>query len=255
MHVTPIPCFADNYAYLVWQDGCQDAVVVDASEAAPVVQALRERALDLRAVLSTHHHWDHVGGNQELARLFPAIEIVGHVTDRGRLPGLSRAVEDREILCLAGLRWCVHHVPGHTLGAVAYGVQDALFTGDTLFIAGCGRLFEGTADMMYGSLNHRLAALPGDTRVYCGHEYARQNLRFAQKVEPTNAALFREQAKLGARSSGNVSVPSTLRRELETNPFFRCSEPTVAAFVSEDGDHLADPVEVFRRLRLSRDDF
>lgn len=223
MRVVPVPCLSDNYAYLVHLEGSREAIVVDPSEAAPVREAAAREGLTLVAVLATHHHPDHVGGNVELA--LPVYAFEG---DQGRVPGHSVNVVEGQAFTVAGLRFVPLHVPGHTTGAIAYVVEDAVFTGDTLFVAGCGRLFEGTAEMMFASFA-KLAALPPSTRVYCGHEYTASNLRFALTVEPesdaTRAALAGANAK---REKGEPTVPSTIADELATNPFVRAK--TAAEF-------------------------
>lgn len=251
--VVVVPCLADNYAYLVPVGRGGDALVVDPSEAGPVRAALAAHGLRPVALLCTHHHGDHVGGVAELAAAFVGVEVVAHEHDRERIGGVTRAVTHGERLTFAsGARAAsppgdraveaavvtveVRHVPGHTLGAVAYVVGNgvgprALFTGDTLFVAGCGRLFEGTADDMFRSLVVTLGDLPDDVEVFCGHEYTEANLRFATHVEPTNEATRARVAWAAERRRrGAPTVPSTLGDERATNPFVRVLEPTVAAF-------------------------
>ena len=226
MKITPVPCLKDNYAYLVECEATGKLAVVDPSEAPPVVRALAGRVPDV--VWNTHHHHDHVGGNEELAAL-GVKEIVGHASDKGRIPAQTRFVEEGDELVLGDIRARILHIPGHTTGAVAYVCTDgrgagAVFTGDTLFLGGCGRLFEGTPAMMHASLG-KLAALPKDTRVYCGHEYTQSNLRFAAHVEPDNAAIkaTAERAAV-ARAKGEPTVPGTIGEELATNPFVRAKD-------------------------------
>lgn len=224
MIVRVVPCLSDNYAYLVRCERTGAAAVVDASEAGPVLEAAR--ALDPApvAIWCTHHHADHVGGNEEVARALGVRDVCGHASDRGRVPGQTRFL-DEESFSLGEIRVRTLHVPGHTLGAVAYVVEDdggrAVFTGDTLFAAGCGRLFEGTPAQMFASLA-KLAALPPDTRVYCGHEYTLANLRFARTVEPENASLDAAEGRArAARDRGAPTVPTTIADERATNPFVR----------------------------------
>lgn len=246
-----MPCLRDNYAYLVHAPGSVEAAVVDPSEAAPVLAALAREGLTLRAVLCTHHHWDHVGGNEALADALPGLEIVASKHDEGRVPRVTKTMNDGDVIEIAGLRVRALAVPGHTLGAVAYVVGDAVFTGDTLFVAGCGRLFEGTPAMMHESLNEKLAKLPAETRVYCGHEYTLSNTRFALTVEPENAALARlaDRAR-EAKEKGEPTVPSTIAEELAYNPFMRVAVPAIAARYGRG--HLAD---VLGALRKAKDDF
>lgn len=228
MRVIPVPCLSDNYAYIVAADGAKEALVIDPSEAAPVVAALEREGLTLVAVVNTHHHWDHVGGNEELCARFGPLPVFAHTSDFGRVPGQTERVEEGRSFRAAGLDLSALHVPGHTLGAVSYCIEDAVFTGDTLFVAGCGRLFEGTAEQMYSSLSGKLAKLPPSTRVFCGHEYTLQNLRFALFVEPENEAVKAKlEAATIAKEKGAFMIPSTIAEELATNPFLRSEEPAV----------------------------
>jgi hydroxyacylglutathione hydrolase len=255
MRTVAIPCLKDNYAYLVVADG-GDAVIVDASEAAPVREAVRREGVRPRAIWSTHHHWDHVGGNEELAREM-GLEIVGHASDAGRLPGLSRGVETNDVVRVADIEARCIHIPGHTVGAVAYfidrGGERLVFTGDTLFCGGCGRLFEGTPAQMHSSLG-RLLELPGDTRGYCGHEYTENNLRFAASCEPSNEDVARARdraAKL--RAQGKPTVGTTLDDERRCNPFLRVRSPDVRATLRIPTD--ADEVTAFAAIRAAKDTF
>jgi hydroxyacylglutathione hydrolase len=260
MRVLPVPCLRDNYAYLLAGEGAKTALVVDPSEAGPVLAALEQHGLELVGILNTHHHHDHVGGNEELVRATGVAEVCGHASDRGRIPGQTRFLEHGATLELAGLRFRILHVPGHTRGAVSY-VADApgggaVFTGDTMFAGGCGRLFEGTAAEMYESLNVKLGALPDETRVYCGHEYTANNLRFAAALEPDNAAVAAKAARVSAlRARGEPTVPSTIGEERATNPFMRCAVPAVARAVAARLDGRGDPVSVLGAVRAAKDAF
>ena len=255
MRVVPVPCLKDNYAYLVAGSG-GDAVIVDASEAAPVRDVLRREGLRARAIWSTHHHFDHVGGNEELARELD-VEVVGHASDRGRLPGLTRGVDTGDTVRAADLEARCIHIPGHTLGALAYylevGGERAVFTGDTLFRAGCGRLFEGTPAQMHDSLC-RLLELPGDTRVWCGHEYTESNLRFAAHVEPGNsdvAAARKRAAQL--RGEGKPTVGTSLDDERRVNPFLRVRSAELRSTLGIPAD--ADDAAAFAAVRAAKDGF
>ena len=251
MRVIPVPCLSDNYAYLVAADGAREAVVVDPSEAEPVIEALEREGLSLIAILNTHHHHDHVGGNEDLLDRFGAMPVYAHASDKGRVPRQTDLVEEGRSFSVAGFTFQPLHVPGHTLGAVSYCVEDAVFTGDTLFVAGCGRLFEGTPEQMHTSLSGKLGKLPPATRVYCGHEYTLSNLRFAASVEPENAAVAAKLAEATAtRERGEPTVPSTIGEELAVNPFLRCGEPTVRARFGGDNDVL-----VFAAVRQAKDNF
>jgi hydroxyacylglutathione hydrolase len=251
-----IPCLKDNYAYLLSAPGADRAVLVDASEAEPVLAVLEKSGLSLGAVLSTHHHADHVDGNQALAARYPGLEIFGSAHDRGRIPGQTRAVAEEEVIQVCGLTFRCLLVPGHTLGAVAYFGHGAVFTGDTLFVAGCGRLFEGTPAMMHESLNVKLASLPNDTRIYCGHEYTASNLRFSEHVEPSNTAVKAKAARVAElRARGEPTVPSTLAEERATNPFMRCDSTEIITNVAGRLGDERTPEAVLGAIRAAKDHF
>lgn len=214
MRVLSIPCLTDNYAYLVI-DG-DTAAIVDPSAHQPVLDVIAREKVKPIAIWLTHHHWDHIGGVEGIVAAHPDIAVVAHTSDSARVPNATKLVDDGDVVTLGNLRAKILHNPGHTLGAISYWIEDgegAVFTGDTLFAAGCGRVFEGTPDMMYASLT-KLAALPPSTRVYFGHEYTAANLKFALHVEPNNAAI-------AARMEGvtTPSTPSTIGDERTTNPF------------------------------------
>lgn len=262
MKLEIIPCFQDNYAYLLSVGDA--AAVVDASEATPILRALDGRKLV--AILSTHHHYDHCDGNAALRARFPQAAVYGHCDElsRGhRIPEQTHGLRDGEDFVLRELEDAQGqglHVPGHTTTAVSFYFASAraLFTGDTMFAAGCGRLFEGTPAQMHASLG-RLMKLPPDTRVYCGHEYTAKSLLFAAAVEPASAAIqARQRVVAERRSAGAPSIPGTLADEAATNPFVRTAEPSVRAAVAKrpavEKDEL-DDVEVLARLRTWKDTF
>ncbi|MBV8124791.1 MAG: hydroxyacylglutathione hydrolase [Burkholderiaceae bacterium] len=234
MELIAIKAFTDNYIWMLHKDG--QAIVVDPGDAAPVLHALKERRLELAAILVTHHHADHVGGLAELAPLLRQTEtsppIYGPAAER--IPGPHIALAGGDRLSLLGQALRVLEVPGHTAGHIAYlidapsdGGEPILFCGDTLFSGGCGRLFEGTAAQMYNSLQ-TLAALPGGTRVCCAHEYTLSNLRFACAVEPGNKVLTDYQRWCEAQRAMDLpTLPSSIGRELAVNPFLRCEEVEV----------------------------
>ena len=247
MRIVSVPCLKDNFAYLVIDDDGRCAVV-DPGEAAPVEAALAREHARLAAVWATHHHHDHVGGIGELVARHGGIEVVIGVKDAAKTAHVTRRLDDGDEVALGALRARCIHNPGHTLGAITFVVDGCAFTGDTLFAAGCGKLFEGDAAMMHASLM-RLAALPPDTRVYFGHEYTATNLRFAAAVEPDNAAVATR-----ARALPQPSTPSTIADERATNPFLRATEPAVIAAAQARGA-AGDPVSVFAALRSWKDGF
>ena len=233
IEIEPIPCLKDNYAYLISRADSADAYVVDPSEAEPIVTALQRRSLTLRGILATHHHADHVGGISDLVARASAgaLFVAGHALDRERIPAQTELVDvdtsgfTRTRLTLFGRTLLAMHIPGHTRAAIAWGIPDAsngdvpadVFTGDTLFGAGCGRLFEGTPAQMYASLK-ALTAIPGTARLWFGHEYTESNLRFAATVEPDNRAIGERQGRLTPQTT-----PTTVALEKATNPFVRAA--------------------------------
>jgi hydroxyacylglutathione hydrolase len=256
LDVSPVRAFSDNYLWLIrTPDDRGGALVVDPGDARPVEAALEQNRLALRGILVTHHHPDHVGGVQALAARHGAI-VFGPA--RERLPCEVRPLDDGDVVSLAdlGLEFRVMAVPGHTLGHVAYYGHGALFCGDTLFSAGCGRLFEGTPRQMLASLD-RIAELPDATRIYCAHEYTLGNLRFAATVEPGNADILETlEAVRELRSRDAITLPTTLGVERRINPFLRCRLPGVrAAAESRAGSALAEPAEVFAVIRSWKDEF
>jgi hydroxyacylglutathione hydrolase len=220
-----------------------------------VEEAVRREGVKLQAILNTHHHWDHVGGNKGLLKAHPALKVYGHRSDLGRIEGLNAGLEMGGGFRLGALEFRVLHNPGHTLGAITYVVNGCAFTGDTLFGAGCGRVFEGTMEMMYRSLNEVIGSLPAETNIYFGHEYTENNLRFAQTVEPGNAeAAARLEAARRERAAGRFTTPSTMALERRTNPFLRCGEPGPRAAAKRAGAGDS-PAAVFGAIRGMKDRF
>lgn len=256
--VMPLPAFSDNYIWAIVRDG--QAAVVDPGEAGPVLDMLAQSGQQLRAILLTHHHGDHVGGVLELLRHAPAT-VYGPARENLPHCDVRLSEGDRVALPELDLDLSVLDVPGHTAGHIAYhgraaGQEPVLFCGDTLFAGGCGRLFEGSPEQMHASLQ-KFAALPADTQVCCAHEYTLANLRWAMAVEPANRKLqqwYRQARQL--RDEGRPTLPSTLRLELDTNPFMRTQQAEVARAASQQAEGVLDtPVAVFAALRLWKNNF
>jgi len=249
----PIQAFSDNYVWILERRGSTRVTVVDPGDATPVLTALNERSLEVGAILITHHHGDHVGGLPELIRRFQP-PVYGSSIES--VAGVDHPVADGDVVTLSdlGLTLDVLALPGHTSGHIGYVGNGFAFVGDTLFAGGCGRVFEGTMEQMHTSLA-KLAALAPATKAYCAHEYTVANLRFARTVEPSNAALSdRLAAAEAARVESQPTVPSTIAFELATNPFLRCSEPTVVASAEVQAGHDLEPgAEVFSVLRSWKD--
>ena len=254
--VKSVKAFNDNYIWVLANPDTQQAVVVDPGDSEPVLSFLDKQGWVLAAILATHHHPDHVGGIPALAR--PDLPIIGPALEK--IPCRTQGVNDNDRFVLPGLGVDVEvlHIPGHTLGHVAFHIPviGALFCGDTLFGAGCGRLFEGTAEQMHRSLQ-RLAALPGETQVYCGHEYTLANLAFAQRVEPENRHLADRLAADRARiAQGEPTLPSRMKVEQCTNPFLRVTDASVRAAAERHAQRpLEDGTAVFAALRHWKDHF
>jgi len=254
IEITPISAFTDNYIWLLRRPDAAYAVVVDPGDAAPVIRRLRQDGLSLEAILITHKHGDHVGGVSELKRTWPEALVYGPAGEP--IPAIERALSEGDQVELAGIgaEFLVLDVPGHTEGHIAYLGEGSLFCGDTLFAAGCGRVFSGTHEQLHHSLQ-RIAALPPDTQIYCAHEYTLDNLGFAAWVEPKNQALAQRRRDAEAlRVNERPTVPSRLDLELLTNPFLRSSEPVVIdAAERYTGNRLQSPEAVFTAIRTWKD--
>lgn len=253
IEIVPVRAFKDNYIWTLVAGG--NAAVVDPGDAAPVLAFLDRRGVRLTAILNTHHHADHVGGNAALLERF-AVPVYGPCDER--IPTVSRRVGDGERITVDGIGLALEvlAVPAHTRSHIAFHGDDLLFCGDTLFAGGCGRIFEGTPREMHAALT-RLGALPERTRVFCGHEYTLANLRFARAVEPDNPVLAEWEREAAAlRAEDAPTLPSTIGRERAANPFLRCDAPGVVASAGRRaGRPLADAVAVLAEIRDWKNNF
>ncbi|MBD2449229.1 hydroxyacylglutathione hydrolase [Nostoc sp. FACHB-152] len=257
MQIFRLEALSDNYVFLLYNCQQNIAAVVDPAEAAPVLSKLEELKADLIAIFNTHHHHDHVGGNQQLMQHFPNLTVYGGAEDQGRIPGQQVFLQQGDRVKFGDRTAEVIFVPGHTRAHIAYYFPPSttdepgeLFCGDTLFAGGCGRLFEGTPTQMVSSLE-KLRALPDNTRVWCAHEYTLNNLKFALTVDGENTDLQNRYAQVKAsRTQGEATVPSFLGEEKRTNPFLRWQEPALQAATKSH-----DPVQTFARIRGMKDKF
>lgn len=250
--VLPISAFDDNYIWLIIKQ--QQAIVVDPGDAEPVIHALKQQQLKLNAILITHWHGDHTNGIKELIQAYPDAVVIG--PQHSKIPA-SDIVQDMQCFTVAGIKFQTLAVPGHTLEHVAYHQADYnwLFSGDTLFAAGCGRVFEGTNEQMLQSLQ-RLASLPENTKIFCAHEYTLSNLAFALAVEPNNKAISKrihECQKL--REENHPTLPSTLKEEFSSNPFLRLNEASIITSAQQQGAQNTDALSIFTTLREWKNNF
>jgi hydroxyacylglutathione hydrolase len=247
-HIHQFLCLKDNFGVLVHDPHARATASIDAPEAGPILAALAAREWELSDILITHHHADHVQGIAGLKAKYPRARVIGPAKEARKIGGLDLAVGEGDVVATGALEAKVIEVPGHTSGHVAYWFEDEdiIFAGDTLFAMGCGRAFEERPAMLFHSLM-KLAALPGETQVYCGHEYTLANARFALTVDPSNAIL-KERAGEATRlrEAGKYPLPTTITIELATNPFLRADDPDIQAGLGMAG---ADPVAVFAELR------
>ena len=253
LQVYQFPCRSDNYGFLAHDPTLNVTASIDTPEEGPINTALEEKGWRLTHILNTHHHGDHTGANIALKERW-GCTIVGAANDAERIPGIDVRMADGDKYQFGSLIADVFEVPGHTTGHIAYyfSSEDIAFVGDTLFALGCGRLFEGTPEMMWNSLQ-KLMALPDETIVYCAHEYTQSNAQFALSVEPGNAALVARSQEIDAlRAEGKPTVPTTIGLERATNPFLRPMSKNLQETVGLSG---ADLVSVFTETRLRKDNF
>ncbi len=258
--IRPIPAFNDNYIWLLQQDNNPSVCVVDPGDATPVLALLTAQGLTLESILITHHHADHIGGVAQLQAAFPAVQVYG--PQSAKIHCLNHTLKQDQTVTVLGVDFTVLEVPGHTLDHIAYFASASdqhppiLFCGDTLFAAGCGRIFEGTAPMMLASLQ-KLSGLDASTRVYCAHEYTLANLRFALAAEPDNQDLQERMAtSTRVRQAHKPTLPSTIDWENRTNPFLRCHKEVIAQTVAAHcGVEVQDTTTTFAQLRAWKDNF
>lgn len=255
LEIIPLPALKDNYIWLLKNKASGHIAIVDPGVAEPVLNLIEAESLTPIAILITHHHWDHVGG---IVKITEKYDIPVYTPKTESVDGSTNPVGEGDVVPLAELDLTLNilDVPGHTSGAIAYYAEGMVFSGDTLFTAGCGRMFEGTPPQMHASLS-KFKSLPENTLLYCGHEYTVSNLQFAENVEPDNKAIQVRliQAKQ-SREQNQPTVPSTLKTEKETNPFLRCEQASVIDAANQHSGKIFDvPYEVFATLRLWKDSF
>lgn len=253
LEIHQIPCLQDNYGYLIHDPASGLTATVDTPDAAAIERALADHGWRLDYILNTHHHWDHAGGNLAL-KARTGCKVVGSRADAGRIPGIDIQLDEGDRFSLGAHEARILETSGHTVGHICYVFDgdQAAFVGDTLFSLGCGRLFEGTPAQMWASLQ-KLMALPGDTRVYCAHEYTASNARFAVTMEPHNGALAARVAEVTAlRAAGKPTVPSTIALEMATNPFLRPASPELRETL---GMSTAPDADVLGETRRRKDSF
>jgi len=252
--IEAIPAFTDNYIWCL-HNGIS-AVVVDPGDAAPVVEFLQQHGLNLTDILVTHHHYDHTGGILSLMQAYPKVNVIG--PHNPRIQGITQAAAEGEMVSLESLQlsYQVIEIPGHTLDHIAFFNQQEIFCGDTLFSAGCGRMFEGTAPMFLTSLQ-KIRALPSATQVYCAHEYTLANLKFAYSVDKQNKTLAEyTQWASKRRQEGLITLPCDIDMQIKINPFLRTDSPVIRATINQQGNyHCDDDVSTFAALRSMKDNF
>uniref|UniRef100_M4BPE9 hydroxyacylglutathione hydrolase n=1 Tax=Hyaloperonospora arabidopsidis (strain Emoy2) TaxID=559515 RepID=M4BPE9_HYAAE len=255
LQIELIPVLSDNYAYLLIDSTNHVAAAVDPVDAQKVYTRAKELQVAISMILTTHSHWDHAGGNSDLVNLIQKKEkrqlrVIGG--PGSAVEAQTQAVTDGDVLQLGDLNINVYYTPCHTRDHVLYHCRDALFTGDTLFVAGCGQFFSGTPAEMHHALNVVVAKLPEETKIYCGHEYTASNLRYAAHVEPDNEAVQRKLAwAIEKTKAKEPTVPSTVKEQLALNPFMRVKEATVQKFANGE----KDPVKVMKFVRAAKDSF
>jgi hydroxyacylglutathione hydrolase len=253
MNIEIIPCLNDNYSYLVKDDQTNTVAIIDPSEFGPCNGEIDLKYKKLDFILNTHHHFDHVGGNTELKKKYSS-KILGFEKDKKRIPEIDVLLNDGQEFKIGNLSFKTIFIPGHTSGHIAFYFkkEKIVFTGDTLFSLGCGRVFEGTYQQMFNSIN-KIKSLPEDTKIFCGHEYTKKNLEFCLKFNPNNHYLIDKENEIEAKiKSKKPTIPSTLKDEIQTNIFLRCDDQDIKATLNLK---KASDLEIFTKLRDLKDNF
>ena len=253
MQITPISCLTDNYAYIINDINSKTIGVIDPSEAQPIISFLEKKNLKLNYILNTHHHFDHIGGNSELKKIYKA-KVVGFDGDKHRIPGIDITLKNNQKWNFGNSIVKILHIPGHTLGHICFFFEKEkiAFTGDTLFSLGCGRIFEGNHKQMLISLN-KIKKLPKDTKIYCGHEYTYKNAEFCIKYDDKNLDLIKQFEKIKKLRSKNLpSIPSDLEDELKSNIFLRCDQNDLKIKLGMENE---EDFKVFKKVRDLKDNF
>ena len=253
MKIKIVKCLTDNYSYIIFDERTLSAAVIDPSEADPIINQIEQNNLVLKYIFNTHHHYDHVGGNQKLKEKY-SCKVVGFEKDKHRIPDIDIGLKDNEKWKNELFECEIKHIPGHTSGHICIYIKklNALFTGDTLFSLGCGRIFEGTYEEMYQSLN-KLKKFPNDTKIYCGHEYTKKNSDFCLSIDKNNSNLVGKIKKINKNiKNGMPTIPSILSDELSCNIFLRSNNLDIQ---KQLGINSSDPIETFAKLRDLKDNF
>ena len=253
LNIEIIPCLNDNYSYLLYDEDTNAVAIIDPSDFNPCDKIINEKYNKLDYILNTHHHFDHVGGNQKLKEKYKS-KVLGFQLDKNRIPGIDIALKEKQSFKIGNTSFEVIFIPGHTKGHVAFYCKDEkiVFTGDTLFSLGCGRVFEGTYEQMFNSLN-KLKNLPIDTKIYCGHEYTKKNLEFCLEYDLNNDFLRKKSNWINSKiESNSPTVPVSIDEEKKTNIFLRCNEPSIKNALNLDN---ASEQEIFSKLRALKDIF
>ena len=249
LNIDIIPCLNDNYSYLLYDENTKIVAIVDPADFNRCNQAIEKKYKKLDYILNTHHHYDHVGGNLKLKKKYKSI-ILGSEEDKSRIPDIDIILKDKQKIKIGDKIVEIIFIPGHTSGHIAFYLKDEkiVFTGDTLFSLGCGKIFEGTSEQMFSSLN-KLKSLPVDTKIYCGHEYTKKNFEFCIEYDRDNEYLKKKREWINSK---NITVPVSIEEELKTNIFLRCNEPSIKKALNLGN---ASDQEVFTKLRVLKDNF